>query len=106
MNKKLQEKALSDLIAADEATGLYETPKRDILKTFIDRMQRIGIQVQLSGNYPWIYIDKINGKRVTERFKGNHGFTIAFSPIRADRQMEFTDITELFKLIRKYVTVG
>ena len=80
-----------------------ELPKRDILKTFIDRMQKLGIQIQLSGNYPWIYIDEINGKRVTEKFCGNHGFTIAFLPVRNDQPMKFTDISEIFKLIRKYL---
>ena len=77
--------------------------KQDILKTFIERMQRLGIEVKLAGNYPWIYIQEINGKRVTETFEANHGFTIAFLPIRNDQEMRFTDIAEIFKLIRKYV---
>ena len=75
----------------------------DKLKVFVDRMKRININVKLVGNYPWIYIDEINGKRVTEKFEGNHGFTIAFLPVRADRELEFTDISEIFKLIRKYI---
>ena len=77
--------------------------KKNILSTFIERLKKIGIEMELVGNYPWIYIDKINGKRVTERFEGNHGFTIAFLPIRSDQEMEFTDIDEIFKLIKKYV---
>lgn len=77
--------------------------KRDILKTFVERMQRIGIDIKLVGNYPWIYLNEINGKRVTETFEANHGFTIAFLPIRNDQQMKFTDISEIFKLIRKYI---
>jgi hypothetical protein len=76
---------------------------KNILTPFIERLKKIGIEVELVGNYPWIYIDKINGKRVTERFEGNHGFTIAFLPVRNDQEMEFIDITEIFKLIRKYV---
>ncbi len=75
----------------------------DKLKVFVDRMKRININVKLVGNYPWIYIDEINGKRVTEKFEGNHGFTIAFLPVRIDRELEFTDISEIFKLIRKYI---
>ncbi len=77
--------------------------KQDILKTFINRMNRLGIDVKLAGNFPWIYLDKINGKRVTETFEGNHGFTIAFLPIRDNQQMKFTNISEIFKLIRKYI---
>ena len=39
-----------------------------------------------------------------ETFAANHGFTIIFIPTRNDSPpSEFTDITEIFKLIRKYV---
>jgi hypothetical protein len=75
----------------------------DKLKVFVDRMQKININIKLVGNYPWIYIDEINGKRVTEKFEGNHGFTIAFLLVRSDRELEFTDISEIFKLLRKYI---
>ncbi len=75
----------------------------DKLTIFIDRMSKLGIDVKLVSNYPWIYIDTINGKRVTEQFYGNHGFTIAFSTIRSDQEFKFTDISEIFKLIRKYL---
>jgi hypothetical protein len=34
---------------------------------------------------------------------GDHGFTIAFYPIRKDQELQFTDIGEIFKLIRKYI---
>ena len=54
-------------------------------------------------NFAVPQIQEINGKRVTETFEGNHGFTIAFLPIRNNQQMRFTDIAEIFKLIRKYV---
>lgn len=76
---------------------------KDFVETFLRRMTKLGIQMELSSNFPWIYIDKINGKRVTEKFEGNHGFTLAFVPIRAGQDMQFTDIGEIFKLIRKYI---
>lgn len=72
------------------------------LTIFINRMKRIGVVITLAGNYPWIYIDTINGKKVKEKFCGNHGFTIAFLPIRKDQKFEFTDINEIFNLIRNY----
>ena len=78
--------------------------EKDKLTVFVDRMKRIGIDIKLAGNYPWVYINSINGKRVTEIFEANHGFTIAFLPVRADKELAFTDITEIFKLVRKYVT--
>jgi hypothetical protein len=76
----------------------------DKLGVFIERLKKIGIDVKLSGNFPWIYLDEINGIRVTERFAGNHGFTVMFLPGRNDSPpSEFTDIKEIFSLIRKYV---
>ena len=72
------------------------------LDVFMQRMKKIGMDIQLVGNYPWIYINQINGKRVTERFEGNHGFTIGFYPIKNDQEFDFTDIGEIFKLLKKY----
>jgi len=75
----------------------------DKITVFVERLKKIGIEVELAGNFPWIYIDEICGKRVTEKFEGNHGFTLIFLPGRNDSPpSEFTDITEIFKLIRKY----
>ena len=73
------------------------------IKVFVERLKKIGIDVKLSGNYPWVYITEICGKRVTEKFDGNHGFTIIFLPVRNDSPpSDFTDIKEIFKLIREY----
>ena len=75
----------------------------DKIKVFVDRLKKIGIDVKLSGNFPWVYIDEICGKRVTEKFEANHGFTLIFLPGRNDSPpSEFTDIKEIFKLLRKY----
>jgi hypothetical protein len=75
----------------------------DKIKVFVERLKKIGIEVKLQGNFPWVYIDEICGLKVKERFEGNHGFTLIFLPVRNDSPpSEFTDITEIFKLIRKY----
>ena len=76
--------------------------KMNKLEVFIARMKRLGIKVNVMGNAPWIYIDEINGKRVTEKFEAEHGFTVAWYPVRLGAEIEFTDIREIFKLIRKY----
>jgi hypothetical protein len=76
--------------------------KEDKITIFIGRLKKIGIEVKLGGNYHWIYIEYINGKRVTETFQANHGFTLAFTPIKKGKEIEFTDITEIFKLLRNY----
>ena len=75
----------------------------DKITVFVERLKKIGIDVKLSGNFPWVYITEICGKKVTETFGGNWGFTLIFLPVRNDSPpSEFTDITEIFKLIRKY----
>ena len=75
---------------------------KDKLTILIERLKAVGIEIELAGNIPWVYIYSINGKPVKEMFMANHGFTIAFLPIRSDKEIEFTDISEIFKLIRKY----
>jgi hypothetical protein len=76
----------------------------DKLGLFVERLKKIGIDIKLSGNFPWVYLTEINGVRVTERFAANHGFTVMVLPGRNDSPpSEFTDIEEIFKLIRKYV---
>jgi hypothetical protein len=75
----------------------------DKLGVFVERLKKIGIDVKLSGNFPWVYISEINGKRVKERFEANHGFTVMFLPGRNDSPpSDFTDIKEIFNLLRKY----
>jgi hypothetical protein len=74
------------------------------LDVFRKRMKKLNIDIEMWSNYPWIYIDKVNGNKIKHEdyFYGNHGFTIGFHPIKLDQVFEFTDITEIFKLIRKY----
>jgi hypothetical protein len=73
-----------------------------VLDDFRRRMTKLGIECTFKGNFPWIYLDEVNGKRVKERFEGNHGFTIAFYPVKVGQKMELTDIGEIMKIIRKY----
>ena len=76
----------------------------NVINRLVPRLLKIGISVELFGNYPWIYLDKVNGNKIKREdyFRGNHGFTIAFSPIRNDQKMELTDIGKVFEIIRKY----
>ena len=73
----------------------------NVLEKFKKRMSKVGVECEFFGNYPWIYLDRVNGKKVTETFQGNHGFTIALLPLR-DEKMQITDIGETMKVIRKY----
>ena len=76
----------------------------NVLSRLVPRLKKIGITIEMAGNYPWIYLEKVNGNRIQREYYlcGNHGFTIAFLPIRNDQKMELTGIREVFKVIRKY----
>ena len=78
------------------------------LDVFRNRMKKLNIDIQFVGNYPWIYIDSVNGNRIKREdyFEGNHGFTVGFLPVRRDEEFHFTDISMIFKLIRKYRNYG
>lgn len=72
------------------------------LGRLVRRMNKLGIKLEMFGNYPWIYLDRVNGNKVKETFQANHGFTIAYLPIKENEKMELTNIKEIFKIIRKY----
>ena len=72
------------------------------LDVFCNRMEKLGIELKMWTNLPWIYLGEINGKTVTEKFQSDHHFTLGFLPIRIGQEFTFTDLTEIFKLIRKY----
>lgn len=65
---------------------------------FIERLNKIDIKLELIGNYPWIYLRGVNGNKVKETYLANHGFTIGF----LNKEFVFTDLKEIFKIIRKY----
>jgi len=70
------------------------------INNFITRLRNIGISLEFAANYPWIYLTKINGVKVTEKFHANHGFTAFYSSWDGTR---ISDRREVFKLIRKYI---
>ena len=72
------------------------------IDVFRKRLLKIGIEIEMWSNYPWIYMSRVNGNLVTEKFRAEHGFTIAFHPIRPGQELEFTDIDMIFKILRKY----
>ena len=76
----------------------------NVINRLVPRLRKIGIEVQLYGNAPWIYLDSVNGNKIKKEdyYLGNHGFTIAFYPIRPGEVMEITDIGKTFEIIRKY----
>ena len=70
------------------------------IKTFISRLNKLGIDVTFAANYPWIYFDTINGKKVTGTFHANHGWTTFF--LQMDGSYKFSDRREVFKKVRQF----
>lgn len=72
------------------------------IEVFINRLKKIGIEIELVSNLPWVYINKINGKEVIEKFKAEHGFLFCYLPIKKGNKIEILNREEIFDLIRKY----
>ncbi len=74
------------------------------LDRLVHRLLKIGIEIELAGNYPWVYIYKVNGNTIKEEdyYLANHGFTISFMSMSEREEMKITDIKKTFELIRKY----
>lgn len=66
---------------------------------FVERLQAIGIKVELTGNFPWIYLESVNDKVCKEKFQGNHGFTAFF--MTREGGYRWSDRREVFRKIRE-----
>lgn len=74
------------------------------LDTLIRRLRKIGIELRLVNNVPWIYIAAVNGHLIpkNEYYYGNHGYTLGFSAMQIGVDFEFLDLARTFDLIRRY----
>ena len=74
------------------------------IQIFVNRMKKIGIELELEGNVPWIYLEKVNGNRIRpEDYSDNHGYTIAWYPVRLGEKPHLdSDLNRTFDIIRKY----
>jgi hypothetical protein len=75
----------------------------NVIERFVRRLDRIGIDVQLSANCPWVYLDSVNGIEVTELFMANHGFTAFWLPVNVGQDIVFSDRRKVFAKVREYV---
>lgn len=78
----------------------YDRKVWSLYHRFTRRLKRIGIEVEMSSNVPWLYLDKVNGREVTERYMAEHGFTAMWMPISLDKVIEFSDRRVVFEKIR------
>lgn len=69
------------------------------LSVFISRLKKIGIEISLVSNVPWLYISEINGKKVKEKHASDHGYVLGYQ----GKGFTFEDLSKIFNLIRKYV---
>jgi hypothetical protein len=74
---------------------------------FKERLEKIGIEIELMVNIPWIYLESVNGNKIKPEdwANANHGHCIAWYPIKIGDEMKLNwqDMDLTFKLIRKYV---
>jgi len=73
-----------------------------MLSAFIERLLNLGITTTYIGNFPWIYLDTINGIKVKETYGANHGYH-AFTALPNNTFKPY-DRPHLFRTIRKYTT--
>ncbi|MEY4333493.1 MAG: hypothetical protein RLZZ196_2236 [Bacteroidota bacterium] len=75
------------------------------IEIFIERLKKIEIQIELAGNIPWIYLDKVNGNKVKyEDWNSNHGYNVAWYPVRlgSEPHLDWDCMKRTFEIIRKY----
>lgn len=48
------------------------------LERVTTRLANIGIEIELIGNVPWVYLNSVNGIPVTERKNARHGYCIDY----------------------------
>lgn len=74
------------------------------INIFVERLKKIGIEVELIGNVPWIYLHKVNGNVVKEEdWTANYGYTVAWTGVRyGDEPHLDKDLKRTFEIIRKY----
>jgi len=68
-----------------------------VLTRVVRRLNKIGIDIELSCNFPWVYLDSVNSVKITEKKNASHGYCITYNTDR--RNLRFRK--DLFKKIRE-----
>lgn len=79
----------------------YDRKVWSLYHRFTRRLKKIGIEVEMSSNVPWLYLDKVNGREVTERYMAEHGFTAMWQPINLGQVIVFSDRRKVFAKVRE-----
>lgn len=67
------------------------------LERVTTRLANIGIEIELIGNVPWVYLNSVNGIPVTERKNARHGYCVDYMTDK--RHLNFRK--DLFSKIRE-----
>ena len=77
--------------------------KENPISVLVKRLAKLNITVEFTSNIPWIYLNKVNGNKVTTKLDSDYGFTAFWYPIKTNREIKVNSITKLFKEIRKHI---
>lgn len=73
---------------------------------FRERLKKIGYELELEGNAPWIYLKAVNENPIKQKdwTNANHGYCVAWFPKSHDDNftLNWQDIKTTFMLLRKY----
>ena len=75
----------------------------DFVNNLHRRLRNIGIEIELTANFPFIYLYKVNGKLVTEKFDSEHGFVIMLLPISTGTKPRLNDSKIFFEKVRSMI---
>ena len=70
---------------------------RNDLIRLVERCAILGIQLEFMANYPWIYLEKVNGKPVQGTYRSDYGFTAFF---HTKEHLKFSNRRMVFQKIR------
>lgn len=79
---------------------IVNTHHKDCYSRLHDRLGNIGIRIQLMGNFPWVYLEKVNGIKIEEVLHARHGFCIGYST----DMRNITYRKEMFSKIREVLS--
>ncbi len=77
-----------------------------VIDRFVRRLSRIGVDVSLECNAPWVYLTSVNGVKVEEKYRSKHGFTAFFLQTTIDGNTRFSDRRRVFQKIRSALRYG
>lgn len=67
------------------------------------RLDNIGVEVEFGFRFPWVYLEKVNGKEVKTTYYSKLKCVIGFNPYEDETLFKFMPGINIFDVIRKYL---